>query len=105
MKSNIIYLPINSERKKTNLKPSLFLNDIPKANSTRKSPPSTTRIMKKTPILLFPLSIDENDKNSPVSLLYSKRQYNHHFSLKKDKSGQYILWTIYYLPFERFADY
>ena len=86
MKSHIIYLPLNSERKGRNHKTSLFLNEIPKIISSRKSPPSTTRIMKKIPILLFPLSIDENDSNFPTYFLTSTLLYNHPpLSLKRNK--------------------
>ena len=90
MKS-IINLPETSKRKGRNHKIPLFLEENHKTISSIKSPPTTSRIMNQSPILSFPLKIDDNDSNFTSTLFSTSTRFYDPLSLKSNKYLKNIL--------------
>ena len=90
MKS-IINLPQTSKRKGRNPKLSLFLEENHKTISSIKSPPTTSRIMNQSPILTFPLKIDDNDSNFTSTLFSTSTRFYDPRSLKSNKYLKQII--------------
>ena len=90
MKS-IINLPQTSKRKGRNPKLSLFLEENHKTISSIKSPPTTSRIMNQSPILTFPLKIDDNDSNFTSTLFSTSTRFYDPRSLKSNKYLKHII--------------
>ena len=90
MKS-IINLPQTSKRKGRNPKLSLFLEENHKTISSIKSPPTTSRIMNQSPILTFPLKIDDNDSIFTSTLFSTSTRFYDPRSLKSNKYLKHII--------------
>lgn len=83
MKSESNRNPITSRKERRNIKLSLNINDKSKTISLIRKTPFTSRNMRQSPILSFPLNY--NDNTNPPSLFSASDFSNNPFSLKNHK--------------------
>lgn len=84
-----IYLPINTNKGRNLNSISIFLKEKPKTISRLSTQPPTSRTMNQSPILSFPLNINDKDNNTPRVLFSTASQFYN--PLKKHKILKNIL--------------